>query len=54
MDDWADGILSMLEVNLDKFLSAVQRGRAGLDERSQETVVAGIGPSDGSGADLGY
>ena len=54
MDDWADGILSMLEVNLDKFTSAVKRGRAGLDERSQETVVAGIGPSDGSGADLGY
>jgi cell division septum initiation protein DivIVA len=54
MDDWADGILSMLEVNLDKFLSAVQRGRAGLDERSQETVVAGLGPSDGSGGELGY
>jgi cell division septum initiation protein DivIVA len=54
MDDWADGILSMLEVNLDKFLSAVQRGRAGLDERSQETVVAGIGPSNGSGGELGY
>jgi cell division septum initiation protein DivIVA len=54
MDDWADGILSMLEINLDKFLSAVQRGRAGLDERSQETVVAGIGPSDGSSGELGY
>jgi hypothetical protein len=25
-----------------------------LHERSQETVVAGIGPSDGSGDDLGY
>jgi hypothetical protein len=27
MEDWADGILSTLEVNLDKFLSAVKRGR---------------------------
>ena len=54
MEDWADGILSTLEVNLDKFLSAVKRGRERLHERSQETVVAGIGPSDGSGDDLGY
>ena len=54
MDDWADGILSMLEVNLDKFLSAVKRGRERLHDRSQETVVAGIGPIDGSGDDLGY
>src|ERR687896_2513773 len=43
MEDWADGILSTLEVNLDKFLSAVKRGRERLHERSQETVVAGIG-----------
>ena len=54
MEDWADGILSTLEVNLDKFLSAVKRGRERLHERSQETVVAGIGPSDGAGDDLGY
>ncbi len=27
MEDWADGILSTLEVNLDKFLAAVRRGR---------------------------
>jgi len=27
MEDWADGILSTLEVNLDKFLTAVRRGR---------------------------
>jgi len=54
MEDWADGILSTLEVNLDKFLSAVKRGREGLHERSQETVVAGIDPSDGAGDDLGY
>ena len=27
MEDWADGILSTLEVNLDKFLGAVKRGR---------------------------
>ena len=44
MEDWADGILSTLEVNLDKFLAAVKRGRERLHERSQETVVAGIGP----------
>jgi hypothetical protein len=42
MEDWADGILSTLEVNLDKFLSAVKRGRERLQERSQETVVAGV------------
>ena len=43
MEDWADSILSTLEVNLDKFLGAVQRGRERLQERSQETVVAGVG-----------
>ena len=42
MEDWADSILSTLEVNLDKFLSAVKRGRERLHERSQETVVAGV------------
>src|ERR687891_6214 len=42
MEDWADSILSTLEVNLDKFLGAVRRGRERLHERSQETVVAGI------------
>jgi F0F1-type ATP synthase membrane subunit b/b' len=46
MEDWADGILSTLEVNLDKFLTAVKRGRERLHERSQETVVAGIGPRE--------
>jgi F0F1-type ATP synthase membrane subunit b/b' len=55
MEDWADGILATLETNLDKFLAAVRRGRERLHERSQETVVAGIGPvsvageEDGSG-----
>src|SRR5215207_7425126 len=42
MEDWADSILSTLEVNLDKFLGAVKRGRERLHERSQETVVAGV------------
>jgi uncharacterized protein YqgV (UPF0045/DUF77 family) len=42
MEDWADSILSTLEVNLDKFLAAVKRGRERLHERSQETVVAGV------------
>src|SRR6266498_1611471 len=46
MEDWADGILATLETNLDKFLTAVRRGRERLHERSQETVVAGIGPID--------
>jgi F0F1-type ATP synthase membrane subunit b/b' len=50
MEDWADGILSTLEVNLDKFLGAVRRGRERLHERSQETVVAGIGPIDRDGS----
>jgi hypothetical protein len=51
MEDWADSILSTLEVNLDKFLAAVKRGRERLHERSQETVVAGIGPSISSNND---
>ena len=41
-----DGILSTLETNLDKFLTAVRRGRERLHERSQETVVAGVGSSN--------
>src|SRR4029078_4048663 len=50
----ADGLLSAGEVNLDKFLGAVRRGRERLHERSQETVVAGIGPiyRDGHGSRL--
>src|SRR5213593_2846324 len=47
MEDWADSILSTLEVNLDKFLNAVRRGRERLHKRSQETVVAGVGSDDG-------
>src|SRR5437870_8703938 len=43
MEDWADSILSTLEVNLEKFLTAVKRGRERLHERSQESVVAGVG-----------
>ena len=46
MEDRADSILSTLEVNLEKFLTAVKRGRERLHERSQETVVAGVGPRD--------
>jgi hypothetical protein len=42
MEDWADNILSTLEVNLEKFLTAIRRGRERLHERSQETVVAGV------------
>jgi hypothetical protein len=56
MEDWADSMLASLEVNLDRFLTAVRRGRERLHERSQETVVgAGIGSlNDGPGDDLGY
>ena len=54
VDDWADGILATLDANLDRFLSAVRRGRQGLHGRSLETVVAGIGPTDGVTDDLGY
>ena len=54
MDDWADGILATLDTNLDRFLSAVRRGRQGLQERSQETVVAGIGPNDGITDEFGH
>ena len=56
MEDWADSMLASLEVNLDRFLTAVRRGRERLHERSQETVVgAGVGPSgDGIGDDLSY
>src|SRR6478609_60060 len=43
MKDWADNQLASLEVNLERFLTAVRRGRDRLHERSQETVVAGLG-----------
>src|ERR1700687_3227756 len=46
MEDWADGMLATLETNLDKFLTAVRRGRDRLHERSQETGVAGIARID--------
>ena len=36
-------MLSTLEVNLDKFLGAVRRGRERLHERSQESVMVGVG-----------
>ena len=51
MEDWADNNLASLEVNLERFLTAVKRGRERLHERSQETVVAGLGADDG---DDGY
>jgi F0F1-type ATP synthase membrane subunit b/b' len=47
MEDWADSILSTLETNLDKFLGAVRRGRERLHERSQESVIAGVGAGVG-------
>src|SRR6266850_2227114 len=55
MEDWADGMLATLETNLDKFLVAVRRGRERLHERSQESVVAGIGANGAlSDVDDGY
>jgi hypothetical protein len=54
MEDWADSILSTLEVNLDKFLGAVKRGRERLHERSQETVVAGIAAPGSTNDDQPY
>jgi hypothetical protein len=42
VDGWADGHLRLLERNLDGFLTAIRRGRQRLQERSQETVAAGI------------
>jgi hypothetical protein len=53
MEDWADSILSTLEVNLDKFLGAVKRGRERLHERSQESAMAGVGVGVGAGVDGG-
>ena len=50
MEDWADNILSTLEVNLEKFLTAIRRGRERLHERSQETVVAGVADVDDDAA----
>src|SRR3970040_98624 len=44
MEDWAHGILSALEVDRDRFLTALRRARERLHERSEETVIAGIGP----------
>lgn len=44
VEDWADGTLAVLEVNLDNFLAAIRRGRQRLQERSQETAAPGIRP----------
>jgi F0F1-type ATP synthase membrane subunit b/b' len=41
-EDWIDQMLSTLEMNLDKFLGAVRRGRERLHERSQESVMVGV------------
>src|SRR5438270_809119 len=39
MEDWADSILSTHEVNLDKFLGAVKRGRERLPERAPQNML---------------
>jgi cell division septum initiation protein DivIVA len=49
VEEWADGTLAVLEMNLDNFLAAIRRGRARLHERSQETA-AGIRPAGASEA----
>ena len=40
-EDYADEILSTLEVNLEKFLAAVQRGRDRLAGREEEPAEVG-------------
>ena len=47
-EDYADDILNTLEVNLTKFIAAVQRGR----DRLQGREEAEVGSSSGSGAQL--
>ena len=55
-EDYADEILNTLEVNLQKFLAAVQRGRDRLAGRDEEQPVAELdeqpvgGSGEGSGA----
>ena len=49
-EDYADDILNSLEVNLTKFIAAVQRGRDRLQGREEAEVSSsgsGIGPVDG-------
>ncbi|MGD9572154.1 MAG: ATPase [Thermoleophilia bacterium] len=43
-EDYADEVLGTLEVNLGKFLQAVQRGRERLQGRSEEPMEADAGP----------
>ena len=43
VDAWADEILALLELNLERFLRAIQHGREGLHERSSKESVAGSG-----------
>ena len=50
MEDWADGILSTLEVNLDKFLGAVRRGRERLHERYRRRSSPGSARSSATAA----
>src|SRR6187399_2777438 len=45
MEDWADGILSTLEVNLDKFLGAVRRGASGSTSARRRPSSPGSDPS---------
>src|SRR2546423_12126294 len=49
MEDWAAGMLASLEVNLDRFLTAVPPGPRGLPERSPGRG-AGAGIASGGGA----
>src|SRR5439155_35407 len=45
-EDYADEILNTLEINLQKFLAAVQRGRDRLAGREQEPAGGGFGSTD--------
>jgi F0F1-type ATP synthase membrane subunit b/b' len=45
-EDWADSLLATLESNLERFLTAVKLGRERLQERSQQSVIAGMSSHD--------
>ena len=48
VDEWADAILSTLELNLERFSGAVRRGRERLLERSsKESAAEAAGPTAG-------
>jgi cell division septum initiation protein DivIVA len=51
-EDYADEVLGTLEVNLGKFLQAVQRGRERLQGRDEDSVAGGGGEPFGAESPL--